>query len=683
MKFKVLPSFTTGEVDQTLLSRIDYGKQASACRVLENFIVQAHGGVYRRPGTELIDALPGKTRLFSLQIGADVSYVILFSDEKVWIAANRGIVVDGSNDPIEIVSPYTEDDLAELYVTQSSDTLYICHPDYQVRKLWPEDALTWHLDEVLFGGELTAPSATAISFSKTPTNNYTQKYRIVGVTEEGQYTSLVSSPNLEVVTEEPDFWVAGSRVVITLTKPAGLKYINVYKEKAGYYGLCGIVEGDPSTNETGLTFNDENFIANTGIQPPEAYNPFEDYYPDVVEIFQQRLYFGHEQTVSGSQVGHLENFIDRTPSLADDAVEFDLDTGDLNSIRWMVTKGKLVIGTEGSEWTLSGLGDLAVSPSSVSVKRQSSWGSEKLKPLVIGNDILHVQRGGKKVKELTYSYESDGYQGLDRTVLASQIFRGRKIVDWAYQKNPDSIVWCVLSDGTLAAMTYIKEQDIWGWHRHETSDGLFESVVIIPGVDNDDVYFVVNRGGTRYLEFFGDKWVGDIADANYLDSSLRYDNPGVPVSSVTGLDHLEGKAVMALVNGVVSGPYTVDSGAITMQRSGDNILVGLNYVSTMSPLVVETEDDRGSSFGRQRSVPSVTFFFERTVGGKYGQEITDLFPFKYTPEKYGEAIQPQTGRYPVSIQTKDLPDGTFYVVQDQPLPMTILAIVAKFAVTGE
>lgn len=680
MKYKTLNSFITGEVDTTLLGRTDYQKQASACRELTNFILQPHGGAYKRPGTEYIGDLPGKSRLFSFQLAADVSFILVFSDQLIQVVADKGFVLDASLNPVEVVSPYAEADIDELYVTQSSTSMYICHPGYQVRKLTPSDATTWVLEELDFGASIPVPACTAISFSKTPTNSYTQKYKLVGYTPEGGESDVVDSPNLEVTTEEPDYWIAGSYVQFSITKPVGISQIDIYKEKAGYYGLVGIIEGDPDVEETGVSWRDENYFPNTAIQPSVKYNPFTDTYPEVAEFYQQRLYYGYEQTIWGSRIGLFDNFNKRSPSSSDDSVEFDLDTGDLNAIKWMSTKNSLLIGTEGSEWVVSGVAGLTVTPTSIQSTKQASWGSEKIKPLIIGNEMLHVQRGGRSIRELTYSVESSGYNGLDRTVLATQIFRPRKIRSWVHQRVPYPVVWCVMDDGILAAMTYVKEQDVWGWHKHETTGGTFESISAVPNTGTDDIYVVVNRGGVYRLEVFGPKWEEDITQANFLDSSLRYE--GTPVTHVTGLDHLEGEEVSALIDGSVHGPFTVSSGGVTLSREGSNILIGLNYESVLSPLVVETEDDKGSTFGRQRAVPSVTFLFDSTVGGKYGQEKSDLIPFKYSPDKYGQAIEPYTGRKDASLPTRDLSDGTFYVVQDQPLPMTILAAMVEFSAGG-
>ena len=222
-----------------------------------------------------------------------------------------------------------------------------------------------------------------------------------------------------------------------------------------------------------------------------------DEYPAVVGFFDQRLSFGggnnRPQTVFHSVVGDYENFDYNTPYIDSDAIEYTLDSQEVNNIRWMAEVGELLIGTEGAIWRVSrGDSNSAFSATSKVVKRQAKYGCANIEALVVGSSILFVQRGVTKVRDLTYSLEADGYVGNDLTIFASHIFEDRTIVDWAYAENPDSIVWCVLDDGTLAALTYVREHKVFGWHRHETA-GKYESVASVPEDVMDDVYFVVKR----------------------------------------------------------------------------------------------------------------------------------------------------------------------------------------------
>ena len=94
-------------------------------------------------------------------------------------------------------------------------------------------------------------------------------------------------------------------------------------------------------------------------------------------------------------------------------------------------------------------------------------------PIVIGNTIIHLQSKGGIIRDLAFALESDSYTGNDLTVLANHLFEGKTVKEWAYAQAPHSIVWAVLSDGTLAALTYMREHEVWGWSRHDT-DGTYE-----------------------------------------------------------------------------------------------------------------------------------------------------------------------------------------------------------------
>ena len=151
----------------------------------------------------------------------------------------------------------------------------------------------------------------------------------------------------------------------------------------------------------------------------------------------------------------------------------------VNNIAWMSQHDALVMGAGDSEWTLSAsTADAPLTASNVKVKRQSVYGSSNISAKMVGDVILFVQRQGRKVREFVYTWEKDGYVSPDLTILADHITESG-IKEIALQQQPDNILWCSLNNGNLAAMTYERDQEIVGWHKH-TTDGAFESITVIP-----------------------------------------------------------------------------------------------------------------------------------------------------------------------------------------------------------
>ncbi|MEI6083985.1 MAG: discoidin domain-containing protein, partial [Verrucomicrobiota bacterium] len=249
----------------------------------------------------------------------------------------------------------------------------------------------------------------------------------------------------------------------------------------------------------GTNFTDDNIDPNPAFAPAEERNPFagEGNQPGAVAIFEQRLVFARTdnapQTIWTSRTGLFENMGQSAVALADDAIEVTIDSKQVNEIRHLVPFDELVVFTSGSEWIVShGQNSDSLTPSSVSARIQGYRGCSDLSPLVIGRAMLFMQRNGGAVRELEFSLQVNGLNSTNISVLAQHLFKNHTLVEWAYQQEPDSIVWAVRDDGVLLGFSYLKEHEVWAWHQHVT-DGEFESVCCIEGDGQDDLYMIVKR----------------------------------------------------------------------------------------------------------------------------------------------------------------------------------------------
>lgn len=248
----------------------------------------------------------------------------------------------------------------------------------------------------------------------------------------------------------------------------------------------------------------------------------------VITLHEQRLYLSgnndRAMTVWGSQVDDFENF--RIGTIDSDGLSLTLASGQQNAIEWMISQSSLIIGTNGDEWTL-GASDSSktITATNIKAQNQSRYGSANVQAVLLAEVVLFIQRNARKVRELTYSFERDGWVAVDLTLLAEHITSGG-LSEIAYQQQPDAILWAIRGDGTLVGMTYERDQSVVGWHRH-TTDGLFESVAVIHGNGTEDeVWLVVKRtiDGVvkRYVERFSLNWrdyldAGSAEEWKYLD----------------------------------------------------------------------------------------------------------------------------------------------------------------------
>ena len=456
--------------------------------------------------------------------------------------------LSGSETPVEIVTPYREQDLPGLKFVQSADTMWITHPLYKPRKLTRASHVSWALTEE--------------SFTSIPA------------------------------------W-------------------------------------DDSRGWPGTVFFHENRLVYGGTAT----------YPS---------------TIFASNSADFPNF---TTGTADaDAFIYNVSASDI--IRWVCSHpSALIAGTAESEFKMTSGSESFLSPTNAVARPATTHGCLDAMPIKIGGVILFWQKCGRKLRELVYDFNADSWVAPDLTLLAEHITEGG-ISYSDYQQEPNSILWNVRRDGVIPTMTYMRDQDVVGWARQITA-GSFESVAVIPnpGDTANEVWVSVKRtingADTRYIEYFDPELL--------VDCGITYS--GVPVTSVTGADHLEGEAVDIVGDGAVLTPGTVTSGAVSLSRASSEVQVGLNYVSTLKTQRPTVQASAGTIAGLPKKWAEAYVFFLESSGAKINGEA---FSFLAVGATLGDPITPFTGSKSVSQLGWD--DGQITVTQDLPLPCTILSI---------
>ena len=246
-------------------------------------------------------------------------------------------------------------------------------------------------------------------------------------------------------------------------------------------GVFGYI-GKGGADETHI--DDKNIGADTEDTPPEYEDPFEGEgnYPSQVFFHQQLLGFAASNsrpiTIWLSRSGEFESMAKSTPPKDDDAIEVTLAATQASRIVWLQPdRSALAFGTEGSEWTLEPSEGVALTPATASFQLQTTnGGSDAVAALSVGGSVLYVQRGAGAIREFAYNYSADKYLGQDLNILARHMLRDVDVVAWSWQQEPYAVLWSVLSDGTLAGLTYMKEQEIVGWHRSSAKEPILTSI---------------------------------------------------------------------------------------------------------------------------------------------------------------------------------------------------------------
>lgn len=419
-------------------------------------------------------------------------------------------------------------------------------------------------------------------------------------------------------------------------------------------------------------------------------------YPSVVTFSEDRLLWGsttsNPQTIWWSRSGRYEDH--RTTNEDDSAMVTTLNSSTVNAIAWMQEQGVLRIGTVGGEWSPN-KSDQPLTPGNIAarLKQRSSYGSrEGVIPATVEDVVLFCQRAGRKLLELVPDSEIDGTsQYPDLTILADHVSAGI-IKEFAYQGEPDRVLWTVMENGELWGLTYNRAQQVGAWHRISIGGlgAAVESVAVIPSPDGtaEQLWAIIQRiiGGTpqRYVEILEPTWVRGtpIADAFFVDSGLTYS--GAAASTISGLDHLEGEEVMANAAGLSVGPLTVSSGSVTLPVAVTKAQIGLMYSAGLVPSKIEAGGADGPAQGKTKRVTQIVLRVDETGKGLYigptlARATTEVVAMEQAQEmKAGQLFtgdsrpQPWPGGYEQA--------GRIAVKHTTPLPCTLLAIGPKVTV---
>lgn len=405
-------------------------------------------------------------------------------------------------------------------------------------------------------------------------------------------------------------------------------------------------------------------------------------YPRAVTMHENRLWFGGSAReplrVWASVTGDIENF--RRSSLDDASISFTPTAGELNPIQWMASQGKqLVTGTLGDEWTITGQGK-PITPTNVFFERQSTHGSAQVQATMAGEVIAFVQRGGRKLRRISARSDADAWATSDMTVLAEHVTQGG-IRQMAYGSHPNAILWAVTGTGKLLGLTLEVEQNVFGWHVHET-DGLVESVAVVYGDDADEVWLAVKRGAVRSIErldprVFSRQWE-ELDQMMFLDAAKVIDL--APASAtVSGLSHLEGKTVAILADGVEHPTRVVSGGSITLAAPASRVVVGLPFTSELQPSKREVQTDKGTAQGRLWRVSRVGVYVHDSRGGQVADSPSSRF--EALPFETGAALF--SGDLETAIESNARRGVDVVIKTSSPLPLNIGALVLKLDFYGD
>lgn len=758
-------TFSGGVIGEGLYGRVDLNKYQTGLKKADNMIISVEGGVQKRFGTYFIGKRKFQdkaSRLKKWKIGPQDSYMLEFGDKYIrFIRLGGYVAIPGGHVPIagnnaanvggymEITTPYLAEDLKALKFNSANDVLYITHPSYPPKQLRRLGLYDWNFADMNFSPHPAGPTLTSVVWinNLVPADNYTPEpvptFYMVSATMADGTETIASGPwGVNADTAHRRLWVE-----INWNPVGGAVQYTIYKGKNGIYGFIGYT--------TGTNYADRNYAPAYDTVPLSKELTFPaGEYPAVSAFYKQRMAYGRvksqPQALWFSKPMIFTSLRTSIPSQDDDAIKATLVGETSHTINHLMQLKKFIVFSDTSEWVITTENNQALTTATLNPVIETSYGSDpNLVPMAIGERILFIQNITGAVLDMGYEYTSDAFKADELTRLVRDLFKKKRIEAWDYAAFPFNILPCVLNDGSVNVMTYVREHEIWGWSTMSTQ-GKYLDFAAVPEFDHDGMYYQVERvvGGvkTYFIERTEVNFNEHIDDMVYLDCAITYKSflpytainiinedlltvtvpgntyavgnelqiedadfnklritvtnvvgsvvTGTParqkfpeefsatgnvfrcVSTITGIDHLEGQEVTVLGDGKVVSELTVVGGAINLPFRVARAHVGLSFEAEIQTL--DIDDPRAVGQYRFRAVNSVIINLLNSRGVYAGSSHSDQPLSVIEPrntENMFEANEPLNGPYEIPSHVAWEMNCGVTVRSIDPLPLNVLNIV--------
>jgi len=427
-------------------------------------------------------------------------------------------------------------------------------------------------------------------------------------------------------------------------------------------------------------------------------------WPSAVAFAESRLTWAGQDKFNASITDAFDGF---DPDFEGDAgpISRSIGSGPVDVLNWILALSRILIGGQGAEFSgKSSSLDEPITPSNFNLKRASTQGSAPVQAMPVDNRGVYVQRGGIRLFELAISTDTYEFSSQHLTELVPSIGRPG-IVRIQVQRQPDTRVHCLRSDGTVAQLVMDKVENVLCWLEIEAGgDGEIEDIMIEPGAEGeeeDHVYYFVKRTINGSTVRFREKWAfetecyGDADVCKLADAHVVFTN-AVASATVTGLSHLIGEEVVAWADGVAMmtsagavATFTVNgSGEITLSHRGASFpaltgVVGLAYEAQWkSGKLLQLQAALGTPLTQHKQIKGLGLVMAdvHPKGLKYGEsfaaaDLMDLPAIEGGRQIDEDEIRTNYDEEPIPFPGKWSTDSRLCLQAQAPLPATVLAAV--------
>ena len=560
-RIKVLKTnFTAGEIGGDLMGRGDLRAYANGAARLKNVFVLPTGGVTRRPGLRHIASVAGDGRLIAFEFNTEQTYLLMVTHQAI-------AIYDEAETPIaSLSSPWSSVDIPRLSWTQSADTLLLLHPDHPPKRLVRTAATSFELRDFEYPEE---------------SERIQQPHRKYAESEVTLQASATSGSI--TLTASADVFEAGH---------VGTRFRIVNKE-------IEITAVDSPTQASAAVKESLSTTSATKDWSEQAFNAVRGY-PICCVFHQDRLVLGGGRDAPNrlwlSKSSDLFNF-DLGTGEDDEAIEFAILSDQVNAIQAVFSGRHLQLLTSGAEWMITGE---PLTPTNLELKRQTRVGSPTdrfVPPRDVDGGTLFVSRDGRTLREFLFTDTDQAYQATDLSALVAHMIDHPTDLDYDPRRR---LIFVVMGDGTVAALTQYRQEEVTAWSTMETP-GNFRSVAVRGG----EVYFLVERNGTYRIERL-DKAVH--TDGAFLMESETPRAQWGAASGDASLAPIDGVSGTILADEHVHPASPITAGTLTLDQPAARVEVGRPYLHEVAPLPIFNQSSGGGGprRGRRRGLSGLS-----------------------------------------------------------------------------
>jgi len=684
-QFIMKNNFSAGELAPALYTRTDIQQYGNGAKTLKNVIPLVEGGVRKRPGTLFLSEQAGAVRIIPFIVNSESSFMLILKPLLLEVFNPRTNLIIAS-----VVTPYTDEQISDIQFVQYRYEMFMTHSDLPVQKVSCNPSFAdWQINQFAYTHAPTDSESARYPFRKGKPSgkdlgafisfklNATSDWDNIQVYLTGDvvaylgayYQALRGNTNKQPDTETLD-WILTTAETSAVFSAADVgNYIEV---NGGILRITKFINADEVQGEI-LRKLDADILAierSWGIIPP-AFNA-ENGYPRCCTFYKQRLVIANTKKAPNkiwfSAVGNNGDFLETTEDA--DAFSIVSASGLANSILFLEAQRGVVCLTSGGEYMVDS--DGALTPTTVNINEHSAYGVYPItRPERVGNELLFVQRGGERVRALTYRFEVDGLVSPEISSLSSHIGELHKGVnEISYQQEPENLVWCVLGDGRVASITFNRDQEVVAWAQHDFG-GEVKSMCSMPTqLGADRSFMLIKRNTAVCLEELSfDAYTDSQRNITPLTNTV---SKGAPYLSDIAVYQLEGEAIYEI--------GFVDNGStMTFQDvAGQEISFGETIECIVELFPPELTQAPLSTMMHKAKIDRIAFFFNKTIAPEINGEMIELFTFDDNPL---DPRKPHTGYHlHEGGHWEDLHKMPLIISHNKPLPFHLQAITMQLSI---